>query len=164
MDISAIVATDRNGTIGRDGQIPWYLPADLRYFKKITLGHPVVMGRKTFESIGRPLPKRTNIVLTRDPFYMSTGISVVHDIQEVLNHPACTGADEVFIIGGGEIYRQALAFTRTVYLTVVDTEILDGDAFFPALSPEEWQETWFEEHAADEKNEFSYRFSKWERL
>jgi len=163
MNISAIVATDRNGTIGRAGQIPWYLPADLKYFKKTTLGHPVVMGRKTFESIGRPLPKRTNIVLTRDPFYMATEGTVVHSFQDVLEHPACFAAEEVFIIGGGEIYRQALAVTNTVYLTTVDIEIEGGDAFFPALSPEDWQETWSQEHAPDEKNEFSYRFSRWER-
>lgn len=164
MTISAIVATDENGTIGKAGEIPWYLPADLKFFKRTTLGHPVVMGRKTFESIGRPLPKRTNIVLSRDPFFMATGVVVVHSLEEALSHEACQASEKVFIIGGGEIYRQAMPLVSEVYLTTVDTLIEDGDAFFPSLSPEDWQETWREEHEADEKNTFSYRYAKWERL
>ncbi|MEM9836109.1 MAG: dihydrofolate reductase [Bacteroidota bacterium] len=164
MKIAAIVATDQNGTIGRGNNIPWYLPADLKFFKRTTMGHPVIMGRKTFESIGRPLPKRTNIVLTRDPFYMATGVAVVHNLEAALGHEACQTAEQVFIIGGGEIYRQAMPYVDTVYLTIVDTVIEDGDTFFPSLSPEDWIEEWAEEHETDEKNEFSYRFSRWERL
>lgn len=164
MKLSAIVATDLNGTIGKANEIPWYLPADLKFFKRTTINCPVIMGRKTFESIGRPLPKRTNIVLTRDPFYVGTGIVVVHSLEEALHLDVCLEAEEVFIIGGGEIYRQAMPLVDTVFLTVVDTEIEDGEAFFPSLDQEEWEETWSEAHQADEKNEYDYRFSQWKRL
>lgn len=164
MKLSAIVATDLNGTIGKANEIPWYLPADLKFFKRTTIGAPVIMGRKTYESIGRPLPKRTNIVLTRDPFYVGNGIVVVHSLEEALMLDVCREAEDVFIIGGGEIYRQSMPLVERVFLTIVDTEIEDGEAFFPSLDQEEWEETWNEEHKADEKNELDYRFSKWERL
>ena len=163
MKLSAIVATDCRGTIGKDGQIPWYLPADLQFFKRMTLGHPVVMGRKTFRSIGRPLPKRTNIVLTRDPFFTATGVVVVHSLREALGHPAVTEADETFIVGGGELYRESLPLVNTVYRTIVAADIEDGDAFFPDLPAEEWQEVWSEGHRPHGKNELAYRFSRWRR-
>lgn len=163
MKLSAIVATDRRGTIGKDGRIPWYLPADLKFFKRTTLGHPVIMGRKTFHSIGRPLPKRTNLVLTRDAFYQATGVVVTHSLNEALAHEAVTSAAESFIIGGGELYVQSLPLVTTVYLTIVDADIPDGDAFFPALDPRNWQEVWSEAHRPDGKNELAYRFSRWER-
>lgn len=163
MKLSAIVATDRIGTIGKDGDIPWYLPADLQYFKRTTLGHPVIMGRKTFRSIGRPLPRRTNIVLTRDPFFTATGTVVVHSLREALGHPAVTGAEEAFIVGGGEIYQASLNVITTVYRTIVDTEIEDGDAFFPALDRSRWEETWSEAHRPDAKNELAYRFARIDR-
>lgn len=163
MKLSAIVATDRKGTIGKDGDIPWYLPADLKFFKRTTLGHPVIMGRKTFSSIGRPLPRRTNIVLTRDPFYVATGVVVVHSLREALAHSAVREAETAFIIGGGELYRQSLELVTTVYLTIVDAEIENGDAFFPQLNPAEWQEVWSEGHLPAGKNELAYRFSRWER-
>lgn len=161
--ISAIVATDRRGTIGKDGDIPWYLPADLRFFKRTTLGHPVIMGRKTFRSIGRPLPKRTNIVLTRDAFFSATGVVIAHSLREALSNTAVLEADEVFIIGGGELYKQSLDLVNTIYLTIVDADIEDGDAFFPKLDPAVWREVWSEGHRPDEKNELAYRFSRWER-
>lgn len=161
--LSAIVATDRKGTIGKNGDIPWYLPADLKFFKRTTLGHPVVMGRKTFRSIGRPLPKRTNIILTRDAFFSATGVVVAHSLREALGNEAVISADEVFIIGGGELYKQSLDLVDTVYLTIVDAEIEDGDAFFPKLDPTQWQEVWSEGHRPDGKNELAYRFSRWER-
>ncbi|PHI18090.1 diacylglycerol kinase [Lewinellaceae bacterium SD302] len=164
MIITAIVATDRKGTIGKAGEIPWYLPADFKFFKRTTMGHPIIMGRKTFESIGRPLPKRTNIVLTRDAFFTSSGIVVAHSLEEALAHEACREAEEVFIIGGGEIYRQSMPLLDRVYLTTVDTEIEKGDAFFPELDVDEWKAVWLEKHEADEKNEFSFRFSRWERV
>lgn len=164
MIISAIVATDRKGTIGKAGEIPWYLPADFKYFRRTTTGHPIIMGRKTFESIGRPLPKRTNIVLTRDSFYVSSGIVVTHSLEDALAHDACQEAEEVFIIGGGEIYKQAMPFVQRVYLTTVATEIEGGDAFFPDLDPKEWEVVWMEDHPADEKNKLDFRFSRWERV
>lgn len=163
MQLSAIVATDRKGTIGKQGKIPWHLPADLQFFKRTTLNHPVIMGRKTFRSIGRPLPKRTNIVMTRDPFFAASGIAVVHSLREALGHPAVTNSGESFIIGGGELYRQSLHLVSTVYLTIVDAEIEGGDAFFPTLNLNEWREAWSEGHVADAKNELAYRFSRWER-
>jgi dihydrofolate reductase len=163
MKLSAIVATDRRGTIGKGGKIPWYLPADLKFFKRTTLGHPVIMGRKTFASIGRPLPKRTNIILTRDAFFMATGAVVVHSLREALAHPAVTEAEEAFIIGGGELYAASMELVDTVYLTIVDADIKNGDAFFPELDPKIWQEVWSEGHRPDAKNELAYRFSRWER-
>ena len=164
MKLSAIVATDRIGTIGKDGDIPWYLPADLQYFKRITLGHPVIMGRKTFRSIGRPLPKRTNIVLTRDPFFTATGTVVVHSLREAVGHPAVTEAEEAFIIGGGEIYAKSLPLVTTIYKTLVDARIEAGDAFFPRLDPAEWSETWSEAHRPGGKNELAYRFARFDRI
>ena len=164
MKLSAIVATDRIGTIGKDGDIPWYLPADLQYFKRITLGHPVIMGRKTFRSIGRPLPKRTNIVLTRDPFFTATGTVVVHSLREAVGHPAVTEAEEAFIIGGGEIYAKSLPLVSTIYKTFVDARIDDGDAFFPDLDPDQWSETWSEAYRPDGKNEVAYRFARFDRI
>ncbi|WP_273445211.1 dihydrofolate reductase [Neolewinella agarilytica] len=163
MKLSAIVATDRKGTIGKDGDIPWYLPADLKFFKRTTLGHPVIMGRKTFRSIGRPLPKRTNIVLTRDAFFTASGVIVCHSLREALAQEAVTSAEEAFIIGGGELYKQSLDLVSTVFLTIVDAEIEGGDAFFPKLDPAEWEEVWSEAHRPYEKNELAYRFSRWER-
>ena len=164
MSISAIVATDRNRCIGRAGDIPWYLPADLRFFKRTTLGHPVIMGRKTFRSIGRPLPKRTNIVLTRDPFFTATGVVVVHSLREAIEHPAVAQAERAFIIGGGELYRQSMDLVDSVYLTIVGTEVEDGDTFFPELLPENWVEKWSEGHVPDERNELFYRFSRLDRI
>ncbi|OAV43217.1 dihydrofolate reductase [Lewinella sp. 4G2] len=161
--LSAIVATDRKGTIGKDGDIPWYLPADLKFFKSVTLGHPVIMGRKTFRSIGRPLPKRTNVVLTRDAFFTATGVVIAHSLAEALNHSSVLESDQSFIIGGGELYKQSLDLVSTVYLTIVDAEIEDGDAFFPKLDPADWKEVWSEAHRPHGKNELAYRFSRWER-
>ena len=161
--LSAIVATDRNGVIGKDGAIPWYLPADLKFFKATTLGYPVIMGRKTFRSIGRPLPKRTNVVLTRDAFFTASGVIVVHSLREALNHTAVLEAPKPFIIGGGELYRQSLPLVATVYLTKVDATIEGGDAFFPKLNPEEWKEVWSEGYRPNGKNEVAYRFSRWDR-
>ncbi len=163
MQLSAIVATDRRNTIGRDGDIPWYLPADLKFFKRTTLGHPVIMGRKTFRSIGRPLPGRTNLVLTRDPFFTATGVVVVHSLREALAHPAVTEAAESFIIGGGELYSASLPMVSTIYRTIVAADIPDGDAFFPQLPVGEWTEVWSEGHRPDDKNKLAYRFSRLER-
>lgn len=164
MRINAIVATDKIGTIGKAGEIPWYLPADLKYFKRTTIGHPVIMGRKTFQSIGRPLPRRTNIVLTRDPFFIASGTAVVNSIDEALAHPALAEAEEVFIIGGGEIYKHTLQITDRVFLTRVDTEISEGDAFFPQLNESEWALISHEQHTADERNTLDFEFQVWERI
>ncbi|MEK7256038.1 MAG: dihydrofolate reductase, partial [Bacteroidota bacterium] len=152
----------KNNVIGRDNQIPWYLPADLQYFKKTTLNHHVIMGRNTFESTGRPLPKRTNVVVTRDSFFTATGIVVVHSLAEALELAAANGETEAFIIGGGQIFEQAMPLLDKIYLTDVDLEV-EGDVFFPKLEGSEWQEVWREAHLADEKNEWNYTFRVLER-
>ena len=128
MLISTIVATAQNNVIGKDNQIPWYLPADLQYFKKITLNHHIIMGRNCFESIGRPLPKRTNVVVTRNPFFIATGCVVTHSIEEALRLAEKNGEEEVFIIGGGEIYQQSVEFWDRIYWTEVALNT-EGDVF-----------------------------------
>lgn len=157
MNISAIVAVGKGGVIGRDNEIPWYLPADLAYFKRVTLDHCVIMGRRTFESIGRPLPKRTNIVVTRDPFFTATGVLVAHSLEEALGIAFDTGEEEVFIIGGGQIYEESASLWDRIYLTEVDVEV-HGTIYFPEVDAEEWVEISRSEHPSDEKNEFGYCF------
>lgn len=163
MLISAIVATAKNNVIGKDNQIPWYLPADLVYFKKTTMGHHLIMGRNCFRSIGRPLPKRTNIVVTRDPFFTAEGVLVAHSVEEALGMAYDGEEQEVFVIGGGEIYRETVDLWDRLYLTEVDLET-DGDVFFPEINPNEWKETWRESHQPDEKNEYAYTFRLLERI
>jgi len=155
MRISLIVALARNRVIGRDNQLPWRLSADLQHFKGLTMGKPIVMGRKTYESIGRPLPGRTNIVVTRDSSFSAAGCRVVHSIDEAL--VAAGGADEVMIMGGENLYSQLLPRADRLYLTEVQAEV-SGDAWFPEFDETQWQELERESHRADEKNEFDYDF------
>lgn len=157
MLVSAIVAVARNNVIGHDNQIPWYLPADLAWFKRCTLGHAIIMGRKCFRSIGRPLPKRTNIVITRDPFFVADGVVLANSIEAALELAYDAGETEAFIIGGGEIYGQTRQFWDKIYLTEVDLEV-EGDTFFPEINPAEWRETFREAHAPDAKNEWPFVF------
>lgn len=157
MIISTIVATAKNNIIGRNNDIPWYLPADLKYFKKVTLNHHIIMGRKCFQSIGRPLPKRTNVIVTRNPFFVVSNALVVNSIEEALNIAKENGEEEVFIIGGGQVYELTKHLWNRVYLTEVDLEV-DGDVYFPKLDSEKWQEVSSEKHQADEKNEYDYTF------
>jgi dihydrofolate reductase len=128
MIVSAIVAVAKNGVIGAEGQIPWYLPADLAWFKKTTLGHHIIMGRNSFHSIGRPLPKRTNIVVTRDPFFSAEGVLIAHSVEEALGMAFDNGETEAFIIGGGQIYKESIDLWDKLYLTSVETEP-EGDVF-----------------------------------
>jgi len=145
--VAMIAAMSRNRVIGVNNRLPWYLPEDLKRFKSLTLGKPLVMGRKTFESIGRALPGRLNIVITRDEHYFHKsrreGIRVCHSLDEALqlaDHQALIdGADEIMVMGGGEIYRQALAVADRLHLTEVDVEV-EGDAFFPDFERDEWEE------------------------
>lgn len=162
MTIAAIVATAKNGVIGYNGQIPWYLPADLKYFKKCTLGHAIIMGRGTFTSIGRPLPKRTNIIITRNMFFTATGSVVTHSLEEAIEAAREQGEEKVFIIGGGEIYRQSADLWDEVYLTTIDLEV-EGDTFFPELPKDQWERVSRECHPADEKNGHAYCFERWKR-
>lgn len=162
MIVSAIAAISRNRVIGIDNGIPWYLPADLAFFKRTTMGHFVVMGRLTFLSMGRPLPKRTNVVVTRDPFFTATGCLVAHSLEEALEMAADAAETEVFIIGGGQIYRHSLDYLDRLYLTEVDVEV-DGEVYFPELVEDEWTLVRSESHPADEKNEYAYTFKLLER-
>jgi len=162
MIVSSIFAVSRNGVIGKDNRIPWYLPADLKYFKKRTLGHHVIMGRKTFESIGKALPKRTNIVITRNPFYVATNCIIVNSVEEALSIAQDNGDEEAFIIGGSQIFEKALAYIDRLYLTEVDLEV-DGDVFLPELDKTQWEVVFSETHQADEKNEHGYTYYTHER-
>jgi len=153
--LSIIVAMDRNRLIGRNNELPWRLPADLQHFKKTTLGKPIIMGRKTWESLGRALPGRINIVITRKHDYRAAGAVVVHSLHEALS--AAGDAEEAMIIGGADLYAQALPAADRLYLTRVDGEF-EGDAWFPQLDEAQWrveQKTHFEK---DDKNEFSCEF------
>jgi dihydrofolate reductase len=158
--ITLIAAVAKNRVIGRDNKLPWRLPADLAFFKKTTMGHPVVMGRKTFESIGKPLPGRTNIVLTRQPDYEAAGCVVVRSIEEVLER---FGDADLFVIGGREIYELFLPYAHRLLITMLDHEF-EGDAFFPEIDPAVWKETARVPGVTDEKNPYSYSFVTFERL
>ncbi len=163
MIISAIVAVDKNNVIGKDNEIPWYLPADLKYFKKTTLNHHIIMGRKTFQSIGRPLPKRTNIVLTRDLFFTASGVIIAHSIDESLNMALQNGEEEVFIIGGGELYLASQSYWDRVYLTEVDTQIdQKGAVFFPRMDPDQWDLVYRQRQSKEEKTPYDYVFNLFE--
>ena len=163
MTISAIVATAKNGVIGHQNAIPWYLPEDFKYFKKKTVNHHVIMGRKCYESIGKPLPNRVNIIVTRDPFYIVNGCITVHSIEEGLQFALEHGETEAFIIGGGEIYLQSMSYWDRVYLTEVDLDP-EGDVFFPRLPEHEWLEVSREKRSADEKNAHAYAFIQYDRI
>lgn len=162
MLISAIAAISSNRVIGKDNQIPWYLPADFRFFKQTTLNHHILMGRKNYQAIGKPLPKRTNVVITRDPFFVSTGCVVVHSIEAAIQVAHENGEDEAFIIGGGQIYEQAMPFVDKIYLTEIELEV-DGDVFFPELDPNIWIVESEEYHEPDEKNAFAFTIRVFQR-
>ncbi len=162
MIVSAIVAVANGGVIGYDNRIPWYLPADLQYFKRTTLHHHILMGRRSFLSIGRPLPHRINVVVTRDPFFVATGCLVVHSIEQALETAYDNGESEAFIIGGGEIYRQSMPFWDRLYWTEVDLEV-KGDTYFPEMDWSQWVLLSSEPHEADSKNEHAYCFKIFER-
>jgi len=163
MKISLIVAMDRRGVIGANGKLPWHLPADLKHFKAVTMGKPIVMGRKTHESIGRVLPGRENIVLTRDPGYVAPGCTVLHSIDAVLAH--CGVAEEVMIMGGAELYSQFLPLAGRVYLTQVHADV-EGDTYFPQwdrLRGDRWREISRLDFSADGGSPIPYSFSVLER-
>lgn len=158
--LAAIVAHGSNRCIGVDNKLPWYLPEDLKHFKAKTLGKPVIMGRKTYESIGKPLPGRTNIVISRDTEYKALGIRVVHDLMSAITmgkaQAMVSGADEAVIIGGAQIYASSMHLLDRLYLTEVNSAP-EGDAFFPEINPDEWQQIETQGHPAMD-NRPSYRF------
>jgi dihydrofolate reductase len=160
MKISLIVAMASNRAIGLNNQMPWHLSADLKKFKKITMGAPILMGRKTYESIGRPLPGRTNIIISRNPSYSQPGCLVFNDIDQAL--ASCADADEVFVIGGSDFYRAMLPVAGTLYLTLIHQEF-PGDTFFPEIDAKQWIEVEREDIQDDPDAAFSYSFVKLEK-
>lgn len=158
--LSIIVAMAKNRVIGANGKIPWYLPDELRLFKRLTMGHHIIMGRRTFESIGRLLPGRTTVIITRQAGYAVAGAKVADSLEHAIG--ACTGDDEIFVIGGAEIYRSALPLAGRIYLTLVDAEPA-GDAYMPEFDQSVWRELSSELFAADDTHAFTYRYSVLER-
>ncbi|WP_347156452.1 dihydrofolate reductase [Pontibacter chitinilyticus] len=154
--IALVVAVAENNVIGKDNQLIWHLPADLKHFKQITMGHPILMGRKTYESIGKPLPGRTSLIITTQMGYTAADCIVVHTLQEAFEK-ALELDEQVYLIGGAEIYKQALPQVDTIYLTRLHHQF-EGDTYFPELHENEWQVVSEEKHAPDEKNKYSYSF------
>ncbi len=160
MIVSIVVAISQNHAIGKDNKLLWYLPKDLKHFKEITTGHTIIMGRKTYESVGKPLPNRRNIIITRQPIKIE-GCEVVNSVEAAL--ALCKDEAEVFIVGGAEIYRQALHLTDRIYLTIIH-ENFEGDTYFPEINADLWKETERQDHEPDEKNLLPYSFITLERV
>jgi len=160
--ISLIAAIGRNNELGKNNDLIWRLPADQKFFRETTSEHTVITGRKNFEAMGRALPKRRNIVVTRDTNYRAEGAEVAHSLEEAL--ALARGEKEVFVIGGAEIYRQAMAFADKLYITHIDAEDKDADAFFPEIIPVVWNEISHKEHKKDSENLLDYSFSIYERF
>jgi dihydrofolate reductase len=160
--ISFMVAAAENGVIGKDNRLPWQLPNDLKYFKSITWGMPVIMGRKSYDAVGKPLAGRTNIVITRNQSWQPEGVRVAHSLDEAIEQAEKLYVKEIFIIGGAEIFKMALARAGKIYRTLIHHHF-EGDAFFPPIDPAEWTLT--SEHlcAADDKNRWPHTFQIWNR-
>jgi len=155
--LSAIVAMSENRVIGHHNQLPWHLPADLKHFKTITTGHPILMGRKTYESIGKPLPHRSNLILTHEATFKAPGAIVVHSLEAAFLKAHQLAATELFVIGGAQIYQQLLPAIQQIYLTLIHSRF-EGDTYFPELAINEWDEIEREDHAPDDKNKYAYSF------
>jgi len=162
MIISLIAAASTNNVIGKNNQLPWHLPNDLKFFKNTTWGMPIIMGRKTFQSIKKPLPGRINIVITQQKDWQAEGVIIAHSLEDALQKATATHCKEVFITGGGEVFNQAMAIANKIYLTRVDIQI-EGDAFFPNIDETKWELTSNEGFKVDEKNLFDYSFQIWEK-
>ncbi len=161
MIVSLVVAMSENGVIGRDGGMPWHLSADLRRFKRLTMGHHLVMGRRTFESIGRLLPGRTTVIMTRQSGYRVPGAVVCDSLSAALD--VASADSEVFVVGGGEIYRLALPLAGKLYVTRVHATIDDGDTYFPDVDWSHWRRTESQSGQSDDANQFDYTFEIYER-
>lgn len=157
MTVSIIVAKADNDVIGKDNELIWYMPADLKHFKNTTMGHYIIMGRKTFESQKKPLPGRTSIVITRNKDYKAEGCIIVYSLSDALKIAEENKQEEVFILGGAEIYKIALPYTDKIYLTEIKSTF-EGDTYFPHFELDEWEEIKREEFSADEKNPYPYIF------
>lgn len=162
MILTLVVAAAKNNVIGKDNQLLWRLPNDMRYFKNVTWGMPVVMGRKTYESLGKPLAGRTNIVITRNKAWKADGVSVVSGLDDAIFLTKEMDVKELMVIGGGEIYKMAMPKARRIHLTRVDAE-LEGDTYFPEIDPLLWKQVSRSDHPADEKHAYAYSFQVWER-
>lgn len=164
MVVSLIVATAENNAIGRNNSLPWNLPEDLKFFKRTTIGKPVIMGRKTFESLGQALPGRLNIVLSNNSrLQVPDGVLVYNDVQAALDHLQTLDTEECFIIGGGKVFENTMSLIERMYITRVHTYIPDADAFFPDIDHTHWKLVWEEKHKADDRHKFDYTFQKYER-
>jgi dihydrofolate reductase len=162
MTISFIVAASENNVIGKNNKLPWHLPTDMKYFKNVTWGMPVIMGRKSFEALGKPLRGRTNFVISRNKNWNADGVQVVHSIDQGITLASQTDSKEIFIIGGGEIFHAAMPSADRIYRTLVH-ENFEGDAFFPEIPEEEWELVSNRECGPDEKNAYALSFQVWER-
>lgn len=162
MIVSLLLAASENNVIGKNNQLPWHLPNDLKYFKNLTWGLPILMGRKTFDSIGKPLPGRKSIVVTRQKDWQYEGVTTVHAIENAVTKAADLGAREIFVIGGAEIFMLSLPMANRIYLTRIHHHF-DGDVFFPELSQHEWSITSSRFCPADEKNGYNHTYQVWER-
>lgn len=162
MKISLIVAMASNRAIGLNNQMPWHLSADLKRFKQITMGHPIIMGRLTFEAIGRPLPGRTNIIVSRNPSYQQEGYVIVDSIEAAINH-GCRLADEVFVIGGATLYEATLPLADSLYITQINQDF-EGDTFFPDFDRNNWTEVAREDVMDDANVGFDYSFLKLQKI
>lgn len=162
MIISSIVAVSENGVIGKDNQLPWHIPADLKYFKKVTKGHHVMMGRKCFESIGKPLPARTNLVLTRNQSFQHDGVVRIHSLTEGIKLARDSGETELFILGGAEIFKQTLPIIDKLYFNTIHG-VFEGDTFWPQTDWTQWKLISTEHHPADESNPLACSFSVFTR-
>lgn len=160
--ISSVVAVSKNNVIGKDNKLLWNLPNDMRFFKNVTWGMPVVMGRKTFEALGKPLSGRKNIIITRQTDWKPEGTIVVNSISDAAEAVRRMDVNEMMVIGGGEIYRMVFDKTTRIYLTRVDAE-LHGDTYFPIIDPEVWELVSRKDHGPDEKHQYGYSFQVWER-
>ncbi len=160
-NLSLIVAMAANRTIGLNNTLPWRLPADLQHFKQLTMGHHMIMGRKTFESIGRLLPGRTSVIITRNPDFQCEGAIIANSLENAI--AACPKNQPIFITGGGEIYKQALPLVSTMYITEVHADI-EGDAFFPEFSQQEWQEISREQQTQTKPQALAYDFVTYQRI
>lgn len=162
MILSLLVAASKNNVIGKDNKLPWHLPNDLKYFKNLTWGMPILMGRKTFDSIGKALPGRKSIVITRNNDWQNEGVYVVHSIEEAVQKAEGYGVKEIFVIGGAEIFKTALPDANRIYLTRIHQNF-DGDVYFPEISQDKWQLTSSRFCEADEKNAYNHTYQVWER-
>ncbi|RIV25198.1 dihydrofolate reductase [Fibrisoma montanum] len=162
MKISMIAAVAQNGVIGRNNDLPWHLPDDFAFFKRKTRHHPVIMGRKSLEALGKPLSNRTNIILTRDQNFTAEGVTIVHTLQEAVDAAKAVNDQEIYIIGGAEIYRMALPMATTLYITEIE-KAYEGDSYFPEFDRADWQEVSRQHHPADERHEAAFDFVEYER-